>query len=67
MAADTIIACGKGHVFWGSWVPGASVTTIRLGPRRLGMCKVGRHLSLLRRVDESELTPEQRGTLFDVP
>ncbi|WP_399929100.1 hypothetical protein [Streptomyces kanamyceticus] len=67
MVADTIIACGKGHVFWGSWVPGASVTTIRLGPRRLGMCKAGRHLSLLRRVDESELTAEQRGALFGAP
>ncbi|MEV8017523.1 hypothetical protein AB0O76_14500 [Streptomyces sp. NPDC086554] len=43
------------------------MTTIRLGPRRLGRCKAGRHLALLRRVDESELTAEQRGTLFDAP
>ncbi|MEW2128989.1 hypothetical protein [Streptomyces sp. NPDC005435] len=67
MAADTIIECGKGHVFWGTWIPGVSLTTIRLGPRRLGLCKAGRHLSLLRRVDESELTAGQRATLFDAP
>ncbi|MFF1378809.1 hypothetical protein [Streptomyces sp. NPDC058308] len=67
MTADTLIACGKGHVFWGKWVPGASVTTLRLGPRRLGMCKAGRHLSLLRRAEESELTAEQHAALFDAP
>lgn len=67
MTANSIITCGKGHVFRGTWVPGASVATIRLGPRRLGMCKAVRHLSLLRRVHESELTPEQRAALFDAP
>ncbi|MGK5729408.1 hypothetical protein [Streptomyces sp. URMC 124] len=61
---DTIIECGKGHVRWGTWVLGASVTTIKLGPRRLGWCPVGRHVSLLRRTDESQLTPAQRRELF---
>ncbi|MFF8643252.1 hypothetical protein [Streptomyces sp. NPDC015345] len=61
------VVCGKGHVSWGTWVPAASVTSIRLGPRRMDMCKADRHLSLLRRADESELTAEERATLFDAP
>ncbi|MFE5869210.1 hypothetical protein ACFQ6V_11215 [Streptomyces roseifaciens] len=40
------------------------MTTVKLGPRRLGWCPVGRHVSLLRRTDETQLTPAQRRELF---
>ncbi|WP_329568978.1 hypothetical protein [Kitasatospora sp. NBC_01266] len=61
--SDTIAMCGKQHVFWTSWTAGASITTVRLGPRRLGWCPAGRHVSLLRRVDERDLTAQQRTQL----
>jgi hypothetical protein len=56
--------CAKGHVFWGSWTAGASVTTIRLGPRRIGWCPAGRHVSMLRKADTGHLTAEQRAELY---
>ncbi|MEU7167272.1 hypothetical protein AB0A70_21950 [Streptomyces morookaense] len=62
--ADTPVMCSKGHVFWANWVAGASVTTIRLGPRRIGWCKSGGHVAMLKRADERELTDEQRSELY---
>ncbi|MFD8814105.1 hypothetical protein ACFV23_22045, partial [Streptomyces sp. NPDC059627] len=61
---DTPVMCTKGHVFWASWTAGASVTTIRLGPRRIGWCPVGRHVAMLRRADTKSLTPEQHTELY---
>ncbi|MDH6576501.1 hypothetical protein [Kitasatospora sp. MAP5-34] len=61
---ETPITCGKGHVFWANWTPGASVTSIRLGPRRIGWCKAGRHVAVLRHADERKLTPQQRAELY---
>ncbi|MEV5376192.1 MULTISPECIES: hypothetical protein [Streptomyces] len=40
------------------------MTTVKLGPRRLGWCRPGRHVSLLRRTDETRLTPAQRRELY---
>ncbi|WP_202238099.1 hypothetical protein [Actinacidiphila reveromycinica] len=60
----TAVMCAKGHVFWRTWVVGASLTTIRLGPRRIGWCRAGRHVSVLRRADTGRLTAEQRAALY---
>jgi hypothetical protein len=60
---DTVVMCAKGHVFRGTWIAGASLTTVRLGPRRVGWCKAGRHVSVLRRAEAGELTAAQRQVL----
>lgn len=58
------VRCGQGHVFRMTWIPGASVTMIRLGPtRRYGRCPVGNHWSTIRLVKEADLTEAERRAL----
>jgi hypothetical protein len=54
---DRIVRCRQGHLFETIWVPLASLKAIRLGPWRVQRCPVGNHLTLVRGVDESTLTP----------
>jgi len=55
-----IVRCRDGHLFCTLWIPGASVTALRLGPWRVQWCPVGRHVTVVTPVDERELSPEQR-------
>lgn len=58
------VRCGKGHLFRTTWVEGASVTMIKLGPvLRYGRCPVGHHWSTIRLVKEADLTDAERRAL----
>ncbi|MGC9961436.1 MAG: hypothetical protein ABSE47_05985 [Acidimicrobiales bacterium] len=62
-AGDTthrIVRCSKGHVFTTVWLPGASLTAVRLGGARYQRCPVGKHWSFVQPVKEGDLTDEER-------
>jgi len=59
-AGNVIVRCRRGHLFTTIWVPLASFKAVRLGPFRFQYCPVGKHWSLVSRVDESTLTEEER-------
>ena len=52
--AATVVRCRQGHVFTTTWIPGVSLTALRLGPWRLQRCPVGRHWSLVTPVPAAE-------------
>jgi hypothetical protein len=60
LGGNTIVRCSKGHLFTTIWIPGASVKSIRLGPRRFQYCPVGRHFALVAPVKDTELTGDER-------
>ena len=60
MGGNTIVRCRRGHLFTTIWVPGASFKAVRLGWLRFQYCPVGRHWSLVRPVDVSTLSEEER-------
>jgi hypothetical protein len=60
LGGGTIVRCRSGHLFTTIWIPGASVKSIRLGPRRFQYCPVGRHLALVAPVKDTELTSDER-------
>jgi hypothetical protein len=57
---DTVVRCSKGHLFTTIWIWGGSLKAVRLGVGRYQRCPVGRHWSLVRRVNVAELTPPER-------
>ena len=59
VGGNVIVRCHKGHLFTTIWVPGASVKSIRLGPRRIQWCPVGRHWSLVTLVRKSDLSAKE--------
>ncbi|HTT29352.1 MAG TPA: hypothetical protein VMG37_13145 [Solirubrobacteraceae bacterium] len=59
VGGNVIVRCHEGHLFTTIWVPGASVKSLRLGPRRVQWCPVGHHLSLVTLVRESDLSARQ--------
>jgi hypothetical protein len=63
IAGDVIVRCGKGHVFRTSWSPLGSLTSIRLGSARFQHCPVGDHWSLVRPVNDADLTDDDRRML----
>ena len=56
----TIVRCHRGHLFTTTWIPGASVKSLRLGFWRLQRCPVGKHWSLVWPVKVSKLSDEDR-------
>lgn len=60
IGGDVVVRCRDGHLFTTIWLPGASLKSLRLGPRRFQRCPVGHHWSLVTPVRESELTGEER-------
>lgn len=56
---NTIVRCGKGHLFSTIWIPLGSLKAIRLGPKRFQWCPVGRHWSLVTPVNLNSLSPEE--------
>jgi hypothetical protein len=66
----TVVRCRDGHMFTTIWIPGVSLKAVRLGIVRLQYCPVGRHITLVRPVKDSELTNESRSiarSLHDLP
>jgi hypothetical protein len=59
IGGNVVVQCSKGHRFTTIWLPGASVKSLRLGPRRFQYCPVGHHWSLVRLVRESDLSARQ--------
>ncbi len=57
---NTLVRCHRGHLFTTVWIPGASVTALRLGFWRLQWCPVGRHVDLVRPVKGADLTQAER-------
>jgi hypothetical protein len=49
------VRCSKGHVFTATWVPYASLTSIRLWRARYMRCPVGNHWAICRPVDAADL------------
>jgi hypothetical protein len=60
LPGTVVVRCRKGHLFETTWIPGVSFKSIRLGWWRLQWCPVGRHLSLVAPVLDSDLTEEER-------
>jgi hypothetical protein len=60
LGGRVVVRCSRGHLFETLWVPGASLKAVRLGWWRLQWCPVGRHVTLVRPVRETELTEQQR-------
>ena len=56
----TIVRCHRGHMFTTTWIPGASVKALRLGPWRVQRCPVGKHWSIVRPVKPAKLNDEER-------
>ena len=56
----TIVRCHRGHLFTTTWIPGASVKSLRLGPWRIQRCPVGQHWSIVRPVQQSKLSDAER-------
>lgn len=70
LAGNVIVRCRRGHLFTTLWIPGASLTAIRLGRTRYQRCPVGRHWSIVTPVREGDLSPDERsqaGQTHDTP
>jgi hypothetical protein len=57
---NIIARCGQGHLFTTVWVGPPSIRRVYLGWGRLQRCPVGDHWTLVRRVDESTLSAEEK-------
>jgi hypothetical protein len=57
---EVVVRCGRGHLFTTNWSSLGSFTSIRLGSARFQHCPVGDHWSLVRPVNDSDLTAEDR-------
>jgi hypothetical protein len=60
LAGNVIVRCRAGHLFTTIWLPGGSLKSLRLGWARVQYCPVGRHISLVTLVRESDLTDDER-------
>jgi hypothetical protein len=57
--------CSAGHLFLMNWVMGGSLTMVRLSPmKRWGRCPVGGHWTTVRPVKDSELSDDERRSLY---
>jgi hypothetical protein len=54
--AEVIARCSAGHLFTSTWVPLGSLKAVRLGRKRYQRCPVGRHWTMIERVDPATLT-----------
>ncbi len=59
-ATNVVVRCREGHVFTTVWVPGMSFKAIRLGSYRLQRCPVADHWTIVTRVNDSDLSDEDR-------
>ncbi|MCH6472515.1 hypothetical protein [Sinomonas terrae] len=57
----TAVRCSKGHLFSTTWVEGASLQAVRLGPfTRFQYCPVGRHWAIVHPVKADDLSDDER-------
>jgi hypothetical protein len=56
LGGKVVVRCRAGHLYTTLWIPGASVTSVRLGFWRFQRCPVGRHWSIVTPVRESDLS-----------
>jgi hypothetical protein len=57
---NVVVKCRSGHVFSTIWIPGGSLKAIRLGFWRVQWCPVGRHVTLVHPLKDTEVTEEVR-------
>src|SRR5262249_54517030 len=57
---NVVVRCNRDHLFTTLWIPLASVKAARLGPWRFQRCPVGNHWSLVKLVNESQLSESDR-------
>jgi hypothetical protein len=62
-----IARCSQGGLFETAWIPLVSFKAVRLGSRRLQRCPVHGRWELVRRVDPSDLTAEERADASRYP
>lgn len=55
---DTVVRCSSGHLFTTLWFPLGSFKALRFGKSRLQWCPVGRHVAVVRRADQAELSAD---------
>ncbi len=60
LGRDVYVRCREGHVFTTTWIPLVSFKAVRLGPVRLQYCPVGRHVSFVTLVRDTDLTDIER-------
>ncbi len=60
IGGNVVVRCQKGHLSTTIWLPGASLTSLRLGWWRFQHCPVGHHWSLVTPVRESDLTEDEK-------
>ncbi|MBV8528098.1 MAG: hypothetical protein JOZ75_07265 [Candidatus Dormibacteraeota bacterium] len=58
-ALDTVVRCSSGHLYTTLWFPPGSFKAIRFGRSRFQRCPVGHHWAVVRRVDQSGLSPDE--------
>ncbi|HWK28711.1 MAG TPA: hypothetical protein VNS09_19260 [Solirubrobacter sp.] len=63
IAGEIVVRCSQGHVFRTIWSPLGSFASVRLGSARFQHCPVGHHWSLVRPVEDADLTDEDRRML----
>jgi hypothetical protein len=59
VGGSVIVRCRRGHLFTTLWLPGISITSLRLGWWRLQRCPVGGHWSLVTPVRRADLTADE--------
>jgi hypothetical protein len=57
---NVIVRCRRGHLFETLWMPRFSFRMLHLGWGRVQRCPVDGHLTLVRRVEEGRLSPEEK-------
>jgi hypothetical protein len=57
---NVVVRCRRGHLYTTLWIPAGSLKAVRLGWWRLQWCPVGRHISVVTPVRESDLPAQQR-------
>ena len=54
---DRPVRCRQGHLFTTIWIPLVSLKGARLGTRRWQRCPVGRHWSIIEKLDPQTADP----------
>jgi hypothetical protein len=67
LRGEIVVRCSQGHLFRTNWSALGSLTSIRLGSARFQHCPAGDHWSLVRPVNDSDLTAEDRRMVEQTP
>ena len=60
VGGNVVVRCRSGHLYTTIWLPGVSLKSARLGWWRLQYCPVGRHVSIVSPLRESDLSARER-------